>query len=308
MKNAFYGLFDSVVKKEAELSCPSCGHINKLSNTKCESCSYDLSQTKSIMFSHYVFYNNAIKFEQEEKYFDAIIEISKFLAYEPNDEVANKLYIYYLNKCGRKEDLQIKLDEFELKFPRNPWLMQVEMKGLDNIESPSDSCKEIDFDVITNQLIALSNDYVKSRVQTTSELATIAVNFYSHLLRPFKTNREVYVRLNWYYENVIIPQLAKREIRLEIFEGKNYNELSLEDSACVDVKSTLEIKGIPDGTIITDVPAVYIRSCLIQKQQIYVVKNSESEEKKEAKKQLKKIVKKKIKMVIRSPGVKNNEI
>lgn len=285
MNSSLYGLFDSTIKKETEFVCPSCGHHNKLSNIKCESCSYDLTYTKSILFSHYLFFNNALKYEQDENYFNAIIEISKYLAYEPNDEMANKLYIFYLNKCGKKEDVQNKLNEFETKFPKNPWFMQVEMKGIDNIESPAESLKEINFEIITEQLSRLNGEFAKNKVQTTSELGTIAINFYSNLLRPYKTDREVYSHLNWFFENVIVPQLAKREIRLEVFEGKNYNELSNEDVGCVDVKSTVEYKGLPNGTIITDVPAVYIRSCLIQKQQIYVVKNPTKEEKKEVKKQ-----------------------
>ena len=128
---------------------------------------------------------------------------------------------------------------------------------------------------------------IKSKLISFNESAglSIAINFYSNLLRPYKNDRDVYYHLNWFFENVIVPQLAKREIRLEVFEGKNYNELSNEDVACVDVKSTVEYKGLPNGTIITDVPAVYIRSCLIQKQQIYVVKNQTKEEKKEVKKQ-----------------------
>lgn len=285
MNNAFYSLFDSVEKKEVEFVCPSCGHANKISNTKCESCSYDLSQTKSLMFSHYSFFNKALQYEQDGKYFDAIIEISKYLAYEPKDEVANKLYIYYLNKCGRKEDVQSKLDEFEAAFPRNPWIKQVEMKGIDNIESPADSLKDINFDIVTGQLLSLSTELAKTKLQTVSELGSIAIHFYSHLLRPSENNKELYARLNWFFENVIVPQLAKREIRLEIFKGRNYNELSIEDVACVDVKSTIEYKVLADGTIITDVPAVYIRSNLVQKQQIYVVKNSTKEEKKAAAKQ-----------------------
>lgn len=285
MNSSLYGLFDSTIKKETEFVCPSCGHSNRISNIKCESCSYDLSQTKSILFSHYSFFNNALKYEKDERYFDAIIEISKFLAYEPNDEVANKLYIFYLNKCGRKEDVHRKLEEFEIRFPKNSWIMQVEMKGMDNIESPADSLKEINFDLISEQLLKLNVEFAKNKVQTTSELGSIAINFYSNLLRPYKNDRDVYYHLNWFFENVIVPQLAKREIRLEVFEGKNYNELSNEDVACVDVKSTVEYKGLPNGTIITDVPAVYIRSCLIQKQQIYVVKNQTKEEKKEVKKQ-----------------------
>lgn len=280
MNNAFYSIFDSVLKKDVEFICPSCGHLNKLSNTKCESCNYDLSHTKSVMFSHYSFFNNVIKNEKEEKYFEAIIEISKFLAYEPKDEIANKLYIYYLNKLGRKSDVQNKLEEFEMMFPRNPWIMQVEMKGLDNIESPADSFKDINFEIITNQLLTLSNELAKTKTQMISELGSIAINFYSYLLRPSKANKEQYVRLTWFYENVIVPLLAKREIRLEIFEGKNYNDLSTDDVACVDVKSTIEYKGLPDGTIITDIPAVYVRSSLLQKQQIYVVKNPAPKEKK----------------------------
>lgn len=295
MNNAFYSFFDSATKKEVEFICPSCGHLNKISNIKCESCSYDLSQTKSVMFSHYSYFNTALIFEKEGKYFDAIIEISKFLAYEPKDEVANKLYIYYLNKLGKKNDVQAKLDKFEEMFPRNPWNMQVEMKGLDNIESPADSQKDINFDIVTDQLLILSNELAKTKIQTTSELGSIAINFYSNLLRPAKADKNLYARLSWFYDNVIVPQLAKREIRLEIFEGKNYNDLSTEDFACLDVKSTIEYKGVPDGTIITDVPAVYVRSSLLQKQQIYVVKKPAKEEKKAEAKQNKQAANKKIK-------------
>ena len=283
MNYTLYNLFDSTLKKEVEFICPSCGNINKISNKKCESCSYDLSQTKSVLFSHYYFFNNAIKYEKEENYFEAIIEISKYLAYEPADETANKMYIYYLNKLGRNLDAQNKLAEFEKLFPRNPWIMQIETRGLDSIESPTDSLRDIDFDIITNQLIILNDELTKTRIQTTQELASIAINFYSNLLRPALANKELYYRLNWFYENVIIAQLAKREIRLETFEGKNYNELSTNDVACIDVKSTIEYKDLPDGTIITDIPAVYIRSSLIKKQQVYVVKNSKKEEEQKAK-------------------------
>lgn len=293
MNNAFYSFLDSTTKKEVEFICPSCGHLNKLSNNKCKSCSYDLSQTKSVMFSHYSYFNNALNFEKKGRFFDATIEISKFLAYEPKDEVANKLYIYYMNKLGRKDDALSKLDEFEKNFPRNPWIMQVEMKGLDNIESPADSQKDISFDIITNQLLVLSNELAKTKIQTTSELWSIAINFYSNLLRPSKASKDLFTRLSWFYDNVIVPQLAKREIRLEIFEGKDYNDLSTDDVACLDVKSTIEYKGIPNGTIITDVPAVYVRSSLLQKQQVFVVKNLTKEEKKDEAKQNRQAINKK---------------
>ena len=230
------------------------------------------------MFSHYTFFNNALKFEQYERYFDAIIEISKFLAYEPDDEVANKLYIFYLNKCGQKDVVKTKLSEFEEKFPRNSWIMEVESKGIDNLDSPSSTLKDISFETIKNPLLKLSEEFAKSKAQTSSELGTIAINFYSNLLRPSKSNVALYTRLAWFYDNVIIPQLAKREMRIESFDGKNYNDLTIEEAACVDVKTTIEAKNLPDGTIITDVPGVYIRSCLIQKQQIYVVKNKTNKE------------------------------
>ncbi len=288
MRNTLYDLFDSSNENQIEFECPSCGRSNKISNTKCDFCSYDLAFTKSMLFSHYAFYNNALKYEQNGDYFNALIEISKFLAYEPVDETANKLFIYYLNKCDKKDEVKRRLEEFEEKFPRNPWIMQVETKGIDNIESPADSLKELNFNIINNQLNALNLEIAKSKVQTTNELGSIAINYYSNILRPSRNNKEMYYQLNWFFENVIVDQLSKREIRLEIFDGKNYNDLSNDDIAALDVKSTIEHKKMKDGTIITDVPGVYIRSALIHKQQVFVVKNETKKVEKETRKNNKK--------------------
>lgn len=280
MKTNFYNF----IKKndEIEIVCPSCGQKNPFSKNLCSSCSFDLIETKGQLYSHYHYFNASLEFIEKQDLLSSFDNICRYMAYEENDENAYKIYIYLLVKLGGLEKAKLELETFEKKFPRNPWLMIVETDGIDNIVLPQISKKKIGFNLLENQLNSLYTDYVNNRIRNVNELSSMVYNFYE-ILSANRTNFEARKQLQAYLEKVIIPVLSRREIRLEIFEEQNVDELTDEQMQEIDIKGTIEHKLYPSGTIITLSPGIYVRSMLLNKQQILVVSNTEKTKKKNKK-------------------------
>ena len=293
MNTNFYSFIKNN-EREIEVVCPSCSQKNPYSLQKCSCCSYDLSEVKSQLFSHYSYFNKALELISKEDFISAFDHICRFMAYDDNDESSYKVYIFLLVKLGFIEKAKVELEKFESKFPRNPWIMIIERDGIENLVLPQVNEKEITFNIINDQLNKLYVDYVNNRVRNINELASMVSNFYD-ILAANRGNLEVRKQLLQYFEKVLIPVLSRREIRVEMYEGKNVDELSNEQMQEIDVKSTIEHKLYPNGTIFTLSPGIYVRSSLIKKQQILVVSNPVKEKpvKKEKKAKIKKKGKKK---------------
>ena len=293
MNTNFYSFIKNN-EREIEVVCPSCSQKNPYSLQKCSCCSYDLSEVKAQLFSHYSYFNKALELISKEDFISAFDHICKFIAYDDNDESSYKVYIFLLVKLGFIEKAKVELEKFESKFPRNPWIMIVERDGIENLVLPQVNEKEITFNIINDQLNKLYVDYVNNRVRNINELASMVSNFYD-ILAANRGNLEVRKQLLQYFEKVLIPVLSRREIRVEMYEGKNVDELSNEQMQEIDVKSTIEHKLYPNGTIFTLSPGIYVRSLLIKKQQILVVSNPVKEKpvKKEKTAKIKKKGKKK---------------
>ena len=90
----------SIKNNPLEYKCPSCGNVCTLEAQNCEMCDYKLKEYRNIILSKYNHYNAAIEFIKSKDYFNAIMAISRFLAFAPDDEKANEIYIYllYMNK------------------------------------------------------------------------------------------------------------------------------------------------------------------------------------------------------------------
>ena len=62
------------------------------------------------------YFNNSLDYITKKDYFNALLEITRFLTFLPNDEKGNELFVYLLYKNGKDDDYKKQLDLFEQKF------------------------------------------------------------------------------------------------------------------------------------------------------------------------------------------------
>lgn len=277
-----FNIFNSLKKteqiKDVSFSCPSCGAKCSISEEKCHDCSYDLSEYKSILFTGYLYFNSAVLYASENKYQEAIVDAAKFVALFPLDEEGYKLYIYLLGKNGLQDRARAELEVFEHNFPMNPWLMEVEKNGIDKIECPVTDKKPISVEKPVASLIALSREYTNYRIKNTNDIIDLTIHFYdlvSLLKRKQNQNKKNdYSFVVDFYEKNFLSFLSKKEIRIESFDGRIYNELTDDELKIIDVIGTKTDKKLKDGQIVTIYPALFLRSKMISKQKVQINKLS----------------------------------
>ncbi len=272
-----FSIFKAVNKKvklEKVFTCPSCGHQNKLKENICINCSYNLKKHKDIILSGYLNYNKAYELAKSEKFLEAIIEVSKFLAFYPLDEAGNKLYIYILVKLGNIDKAKKELLLFEDKFPLNPWIMEIEQEKIENLSFPNIDKVDIELNEVISPMDALTIEYLIYRINNTNELIELTLRFYD-LLRLTKEKKITIKKTNledliYFYEKIFLTFLSKKELRVEVFEGKNYIDLTDEENKLIDVISIFHDKSLPEGYIKTIYPAIYLRAKMVAKQKVQI--------------------------------------
>lgn len=257
-------------EKRETFSCPSCKEVCEIIDNHCNVCGYDLDNYKSIMFSHYNYFNSALDKVKEGKYFEAIVFISKYLAYEEDDADAYKIFIFCLYKDGKEDFYRKELEKFESRFPRNSLIFEIESKGIENIELPK--CK-IMVKNCENSFKKLKDEYLNDRFKNLDEIVQFIVQFYD-FVRLCKSNGNKSLKnITKFYEEDFLQYLSKKEISLETFDGRKLEELTNEEMLSIDSNrvSQIKYKKMESGTIITVQPTIKVRSKIIKKQQIMVV-------------------------------------
>lgn len=275
-----FNIFNSLKKpdqiKDIFFSCPSCGAKCSISEAKCHDCSYDLSEYKGILFTGYLYFNSAVLYVSESKYLEAMVDAAKFVALFPLDEDGNKLYIYLLWKNGLKDRAKAELGVFEQNFPMNPWLMEIEKNGIDNIKCPITDKKPISIEKPVASLIALSREYTNYRIKNTNDIIELTIHFYDLISllkkRQNQNKKNDYSFVIRFYETNFLSFLSKKEIRVESFDGRTYNELTDDELKIIDVIGTKMDKKLKDGEIETLYPALFLRSKMISKQKVQINK------------------------------------
>ena len=274
-----FNIFNSIkknTKKEILFNCPSCGAKCNVEESICSECSYDLKDYKDILFTGYIYLDLALAYCEKNKYQDALIEISKFIALFPNDEDGNKLYIYLLSKNGMYERVKAELEVFEKNFPMNPFIMDVEKNGIENIDMPKFTHQEIKIEKPVASLLALRTEYTMYRIKNTNEIVDLAMRFYD-LIALLKAKQSISKKYDYssvisFYEKNFLSFLSKKEIRIESYNGKIYSELSNEELEYIDVIGTICDKKKKEGEILTIYPAMFLRSKMISIQKVQVNK------------------------------------
>ena len=275
MENIFlYNKLKNKNKNGLSIICPSCGSKCSIKENNCGECSYDLVEYRNILFSQYINLYLGYDLVKEERYHEALINISKFLAFYPKDEFANKLNIYILIKLNLIDLAKEFLVKFEEDFPRNRWILEVEDKGLDNIEIPNMDIEKIELSEKENSFNSLNQEYIKYRITNTNEVIELAQRFLD-LLMYLKNTNEMQQKLDAnkiieFLETYFISYLSKKEIRVESFEGKIYEDLTQEENSLIDVIGTVKDKTKKEGYIKTIYPAIYLRSKMLVKQKVQV--------------------------------------
>lgn len=264
MKN----LFDNYnIKKENNLFCPSCGEKCDITLDRCRVCSYDFIEYKNIIFSKYNYFNRGYNLLLNNNYFEALLELTKYMAFDNKDEDAYKLYIYSLVKNNKIDLAKEELIKFEKKFPISSLIMDIELVGLENIEMPKVELKNISIDEISNPIDKLNNEYCQYRLENTNEIINLTIDFFD-ILRIARQKK--YKEIIDFYEKRFLKFLSKKEIRIEIFDGKKMDELTDEQIQTINVIDKKKSNKKNNNVIKTIYPAIYLRSKLIKRQDIIV--------------------------------------
>ena len=253
-----------------EFNCPSCGNICNESDDLCPHCSYSLEEYKNNVLAAYRYFNNAINLANEDDYFDALLEITKFLAFFPKDLDGNKVFVYLLFKNKQQEKYEKALQEFENAFPRNPWIMEVETKGIENYRLPNLKCESINGN--PDAFIKFTHEYIAYRTKTVKETIQLINEFYD-VLRVYlerKDNKEII----GFYETNFLRFLSKKEIQIETHNSQFFDDISDEQKQTLEMIGKTKNKKKKNGTIITVYPAIYLRHALLSKERIVIVDNN----------------------------------
>ena len=253
--------------------CPSCGSKCQDKDEICSFCSYDLKEYKNDILAPYKFFNDSIKNVKDENYFEAIIDISKFLAFYPDDLDANKLYIYILHKSGHEEAYNTAIAAFEEKFVRNPWIMEIETNGIDSYQIPQTKCEGVDGN--NDAFSHFTKEYVSYRAKTVEDIIHLVAEFYD-IVRSCK-DKTSGQKIAKFYETNFCRFLSKKELYVVSHDGQIYDELPKEDQESIVVQSRISDCKKNQGCIVTYYPAVFLRHALISKEVVAYVDNETAE-------------------------------
>lgn len=263
-----YTIFNNKNNKnhEIEFLCPSCGNICKETDDYCDFCSYELIDYKNNIFIAYKYYNEAIDFALKKDYIEALISISKFLAYYPNDEEGNKFYIFLLYKNNFLDKYKKTLEVFEGKFIRNPWVIQVEMNGIESYNIPHYKCNNVAFEI--NGFSNLILEYTSYRTKNIKDIIKFINDFYD-IVRFYKNknNKSDIVK---FYETNFLKFVSNREINLESHDGIKVNEMTNEKLQNIEIISKAVVPKKKKNTIVTIYPGIFLRKALISKEKVVV--------------------------------------
>lgn len=288
-----YNLFNKKNNKtnEVEFLCPSCGHRCIVSDEFCSFCSYELNDYKKNILLPYKYFNEAIESSMKEDYISALILISKFLAYYPDDEEGNQFYIYLLYKNNFLDKYKKSLNDFEKKFVRHPWIIQVEENGIESYSIPTFKCSSLDFEI--NSFSNLILEYTSYRTKNIKDIVNLINDFYDIVRICKNKTNNTSLDIIKFYETNFLKFISNREINLENHNGKLVDEMTNEDMQNVEIICKIEDSKKKDNTVVTIYPAIYLRKALISKEKIGVVVNNN---KSSQVKSNKKVKKKKIKI------------
>ena len=265
---SFLNVFSSK-NDQIEYKCPSCGDICNEKNKKCSVCGYGLKEFKSIILSKYNYFNNSLDYITKKDYFNALLEITRFLTFLPNDEKGNELFVYLLYKNGKDDDYKKQLDLFEQKFSCSSFIMNVENEGIEKYKIPSKI--DIDIEFSEESFHKLIDLYEMNRYKSINDILELSQGFFEIMQAVKEMNNKKIVQD--FYNKRFLQFLSKHELSIECSDGKNYESLSEDDKKKIDIKGHIEAKK-PVNTIVTLSPAFYIRSKLIAREQAFVVNKS----------------------------------
>jgi hypothetical protein len=273
-----YNMFfnNTFVKSTAiEFNCPSCGQKCNNKDELCSLCSYNLKEYKSNLLIAYSYFNEAVREAKAKNYFESIINISKFLAFYPDDIDANKFYIYLLHKNGSEDLFKKAISEFEKNFIRNSWIMEIETKGIDSYKIPDAKCEGVKGN--KNAFTDFICEYVSFRAKNTKHIIELINEFYE-VFRVYKERKDG-VELVKFYETSFLQFLSKKEIKIEIHDGMILDELPTEEIKSFDILTKIKDKKKKQGSLITYYPAIYLRHALVSKEKVVFIDNAMQEKK-----------------------------
>ena len=170
-----------------EFKCPSCGKMCSQNDETCPTCSYLLSEYKSIVLAPYAHFNSAITRTKEGDYFGALLEVVKYRAFYSNDRYADQLYIYLLYKNDKIEEYYLELEAYEEKYVRDPWIMEMEVQGIKEFQLPTHRIIEVKENNTAFQ--DLIDESVKNRVRIIKDIEQLIKDFYD-IVRVYKGEKE----------------------------------------------------------------------------------------------------------------------
>lgn len=248
--------------------CPSCGNECNEKSIKCSVCGFNLNDYKSIILSKLYYFNETLNFINKGDYFNAIILISKFLALEPFNQKAYELYIFLLYKNNKIDDYKKELEIFESKFKYSTFIQFVELEGIENYSIPL--AIDLNFDVDLDSFNSLLKLYINNKNKYIKEIVDLEDVLFS-IVHYYKDKKDS-GKLMEFYDKKFLQFLSKFEISISESDGKNFDLLDDKEKMLIDVLGIEKKFKKKNGTIITISPGVFVRSKLIIKEKVLVVR------------------------------------
>lgn len=258
-----------------EFECPSCGEMCSQNDENCPTCSYSLSEYKSIVLAPYAHFNSAITRTKDGDYFGALLEVVKYRAFYANDRYADQLYVYLLYKNDKFEEYYSELEAYEEKYVRDPWIMEIELQGIEAFQLPTHRIIEVKEN--NNAFQELIDENLKNRAQIIKDIKQLINDFYD-IVRVYKGKKSGKQLVKFYKTN-FIQFLSKREIAVVTHDGQQYDVgLTDPELETLIVYGRVNDEKRKDGSIITYYPAVFVRRALISKEVVACVDNKVEKE------------------------------
>lgn len=270
-------LYTQMAQKETDYSiysCPLCGADNAINSTGCRRCKYDLVAHEALLFFQWNKYSEALGFTKNEQYISALESITQFLEYYQKDRDALRLRLYILNKLQDK-DFERKVEEY-VSQESDRWADRL-LDTPDQVTLDDFKMKEEFKGTQTKHPLAEIGARQKENFNNAQALIE-TVNALYRMRRGKQKNaakQQDKKEFDFFYDNVFLVYLARREISVVDFLGHDFSKLPDEQKKLLGGIEEIKDRRRSDNLIVKVFqPEIHYHALILQKAKIAVINNS----------------------------------